>query len=136
MRQRYTAWHKLGILVRFRRLQAEDGLTLSNAALCLGLSPSLLCRWKKLLSIGVPLLPDMRKKATHDGPLGHFAPIEDKLLQFVFKMREQGMAVSTSMIVIKASILDVGVASKTRFVKYAARGCIEKKKNLKNYNLK
>ncbi len=106
--------------MRFGRLQEEEGLTLRQAALHLGLSPSVLCRWKKLLNHGVPLLPHMTKKSSHDGPLGHLAPIEDELLRFIFELREQGMAVSTSMIVIKASILDAGFASKTKTGKYFA----------------
>ena len=76
----YTARQKLGILVRFCCLQAEEGLNQNSAALHLGLSPSVLCRWKKLLNHGVPLLPDMKKKATHDGRLGQLGPIEDELL--------------------------------------------------------
>ena len=47
-------------------------------ALHLGLSLSLLSRWKKLLSTGVPLLSDMRKKATHDGLLGQLARLRTK----------------------------------------------------------
>ena len=80
VRQRYNAWQKLGILVRFGRLQADEGLNQCSAALRLGLSPLVLCRWKKLLNHGVPLLPDMKKKATHDGRLGELGPIEDELL--------------------------------------------------------
>ena len=75
---------------------------------------------KKLLNHGVPLLRDMRKKTTHDGPHGQLAAHEDNLLRFVFELREQGMAVSTSMIVIKASILDADFASKTKIAKYCA----------------
>ena len=64
----------------FGRLQVEEGLTMNNAALHLGLSLSLLFRWKKLLNTGVSILPDMTKKATHDGPLGQLGPVEDELL--------------------------------------------------------
>ena len=80
VRRRYTARQKLGILVRFRRLQADEGLNQNSAALRLGLSPSVLCRWKKLLNEGVPLLPEMKKKAIHDGPHGQLAAHEDNLL--------------------------------------------------------
>ena len=114
VRRRYTARQKLSILMRFGRLQAEDGLNQNSAALHLGLCLSVLCRWKKLLDHGVPLLPDMKKKATHDGRLGQLGAIEDELLRFIFELREQGMAVSIAMIVIKASILDAGFASKTK----------------------
>ena len=66
--------------MRLGRLQSEGDLTLRQAALHIGLSPLVLCRWRKLLNHGVPLLPDMRKKTTHDGPLGQLAHIEDELL--------------------------------------------------------
>ena len=79
-------------------------------------------RWKKLLNNGVPLLPDTRKKSTHDGPLGQLALSEDELLRFIFELRKQGMAVTINMIVIKASILDAGFESKNRFAKYCAVG--------------
>ena len=104
-RRRYTVRHKLGILARLGRLQEVEGLSLRNAALRLGVEKSSLSDWRKLLSAGAPLLHGMKKKAAHDGPLGQFAPIEDDLLRFIFELREQGMAVSSLMIVIKASIL-------------------------------
>ena len=80
MRRRYTSRHKLGILHRFGGLKAEEGLTMRLAAVCLGVSQSLLSKWDKLIDVGVPLLPQMDKKAVHDGRIGQFAPIEDKLL--------------------------------------------------------
>ena len=71
------SWASLCVSVA---LQAEEGLNQNSAALHLGLSPSVLCRWKKLLNHVVPLLRDMKKKATHDGRLGQLGPIEDELL--------------------------------------------------------
>ena len=118
-RRRYTARHKLGILARLGRLQEHEGLSLRRAALRLGVEKSTLSDWKKLLSDGTPLLSGMRKKSSHDGPLGQLAHIENELLLFIFELREQGMAVSSLMIVIKASILCPEFAAKSRVAKFA-----------------
>ena len=101
-------------------MQEHEGLSLRRAALRLGVEKSTLSDWKKLLSDGTPLLSGMRKKSSHDGPLGQFAHIENELLLFIFELREQGMAVSSLMIVIKASILCAQFAAKSRVAKYAA----------------
>jgi len=101
-------------------LQEHDGLSLRSAALRLGVDRTILSEWKKILSDGTPLLGGMRKKSSHNGPLGQFAHIENELLLFIFELREQGMAVSSLMIVIKASILCAQFAAKSRVAKYAA----------------
>ena len=70
-----------------------------KAALRLSIAKSTLSDWRVLLDTGVPLLPDMKKKATYGGPLGQFALTEVNLLQFVFKLRGQGnMAVARKLV--------------------------------------
>lgn len=121
VRRRYTARHKLALLTRVGRLQAAEGITLNNAALRLGVSASLLSKWKAVMgNAGVPLSHSMRKKSAHDGPIGQFAHIEDALLVFIFELREQGMAVSNLMIVVKASMLCGEFAGKTYIAKFSA----------------
>ena len=61
----------------------------------------------------------MMKKAINDGLIGQFAPIEVEILRFVFKLHEQGMAVSSHLIVIKVSILDLVFAAKSPSAKYS-----------------
>lgn len=121
VRRRYAARHKMALLTRVARIQVLEGITLRNAALRLGVSVSLLSRWRSVMdNTVVPLSHSMTKKSLHEGPLSQFAEIEDALLMFIFELREQGMAVSTLMIVIKASMLSDVFAGKTFIAKSAA----------------
>ena len=87
------------------RLQEDEGVSLRNSALHLGVSKSNLSLWKKLLSTGIPLSHKMKRKSAHEGPFGQLLLSEDNLLCFIFELREQVMLVSTMMIIVKASIL-------------------------------
>ena len=62
----------------------------------------------------------MNKKAIHAGPLGQLKPIEDTLLLLIFGLRDQGMEVSTLMIIIKALVLSADFTTKSRDAKYSA----------------
>ena len=97
-----------------RHMQFAEGITLRSAASRLGVCPSLLLsRWGRRHSEVVGDVAYSRKKSACDGPLGQLKPIENPLLCFIFKMREQGMAVSTFMATIQASRLLAEFASQT-----------------------
>ena len=53
-------------------------------------------------------------------PLTQLKAIEEPLLRFIFEMREQGMSVTTAMVVIKASKLSDEFRAKTLLARYSA----------------
>ena len=76
-------------------------LTLHGAALEMSISPCLLVRWTNQrnryeASLGT-------KKAICDGPVGQLDSIKEELLQWIFARREQGIAVTMSHVVYKAT---------------------------------
>ena len=119
MRRRYTLRQSRGILAMARHMQHAEGISLRSAALRLGVAQSLLSRWNRQYSeiCDIALL---RKKSVCLGPLSQLKPIEDPLLRFIFEMREQGMAVSTLMVAIKASQLSPEFAAKTVIARRSA----------------
>ena len=119
MRRRYTARECRGIVAKARHMQEAEGVTLRYAASWLGVSHSLLSKWSRRHA-EVGDVACLRKKSVCAGPLTQLKAIEEPLLRFIFEMREQGMSVSTLMIVIKASKLSNEFAEKTLVARYSA----------------
>ena len=108
MRVRYTARRKLALLASAKRIMEEEGLTLRMAAERLRVAHSLFVKWEAQRSAnGDPILAMLKSKckANNPGPIGQLKPIEGPLLRYIFEQREQGMAVATFDLVIKASTL-------------------------------
>lgn len=108
MRMGYTACHKVGLLALGKQIQEEEGLSLCQAAECLMVSHSLLVRWQKQQATeGDPILAMImsRRKANCAGPLEQLKPLEGTLLWFIFEQHEQGINMTTLVLVIKASSL-------------------------------
>ena len=59
-------------------------------------------------------------KSLGDGVTSFLSPYTDKLLSFIFKMRETGMAVSDNSIVLKASQLSREFREKTNTARHSA----------------
>ena len=106
-RKRYSVRQKLQILKECSRLRREDNLSLRGAAALVGIAHSLLVKWTK----DVPRLTayrrerDKGKKSINDGPTGQLDCIKDDLLLWIFARRKQGIAVTKSHIVYKASAM-------------------------------
>jgi hypothetical protein len=118
MRVHYTARRKLGLLTAVERLQHEEGLSLQKAAEHLLVAHSLIVKWKKQQSAGpndlfaALIWTSKNKKATHAGPFGQLKEIEGPLLCHIFKLREQGVTVSTFQMVVRASQLSPAFGAK------------------------
>ena len=101
VRKRYAIRQKLKLLEECSRLRRSMNLTLRGAALEIGISPCLLVRWTNQrhryeASLG-------KKKAICAGPVGQLDSIKEELLQWIFARREQGIAVTMSHVVYKAT---------------------------------
>jgi hypothetical protein len=81
-----------------------------------GVDPSQLLRWKSkksqfeaFLQRGNGSKVNTGAMALHRGGISCLHVIEDLLLQYIFEEREQGLAVSVRMVILKASQLDRSV---------------------------
>jgi hypothetical protein len=101
VRKRYAIRQKLKLLEECSRLRRSMNLTLRGAALEIGISPCLLVQWTNQrhryeASLG-------KKKAICVGPVGQLDSIREELLQWIFARQEQGIAVTMSHVVYKAT---------------------------------
>ena len=115
MRVRYTARRKLALLTSVKRVMEEEGLTLRMAAERLRVAHSLFVKWERQRDAdGDPILAMLKKrmKAKHPGPASQLKPIEGPLLHYIFEQREQGMAVATFDLAVKASTLSAEFGAK------------------------
>jgi hypothetical protein len=101
VRKRYAVRQKLHLLEVCNRLRRVENLSLRGAAAMMGIPHTILVRWKKArprltASLG-------RKKAICGGPVGQLDCIREDLLQWIFARCEQGIAVTMSHVVYKAS---------------------------------
>ena len=108
MRVRYTDRRRLSLLASAKRIMEEEGVSLRRAAEQLKVAHSLFVKWEKQRAANPdPILAMIKKrcKAHHPGPTSQLKPIEVHLLRYIFEHREQGMAVATFDLVVKASTL-------------------------------
>ena len=122
---RYTARRKRGLVTTSRRMQA-GGMSLHGAASELCVSVANLSRWA---SQGVGKINHLdqilksKKKVAHSGPLSQLKAIEGALLRYIFKYREQGAAVNTIMIALRASFISPEFREKSLIVRCSAVKC-------------
>jgi hypothetical protein len=101
VRRRYAVHQKLQILAECSRLQQTMKHSIRSAAVELGVSHDMLVRWYRdrprfEASLG-------KSKSICDGPTGQLDCIKEELLQWIFSRREQGIAVTMSHVVYKAT---------------------------------
>ncbi len=108
MRVRYTARRKLALLTMAKRLRDEEGISLCKSAERVQVSAGLLVKWEERFSLSnnpIEALLKTKKKSIHPGPLSQLKPLEEVLLKYIFKKREQGIKISTLAIVVVVSNL-------------------------------
>ena len=102
-RKRYSAREKIAILAKIRRIKRETGLSYRKAAASLGISHTLVIRWRALHerfdNIDLKRLP--RYSVAH-GPCSQLEGIMEELLAWIFERREIGLVVLTHSVIIKA----------------------------------
>ncbi len=103
VRKRYAIHQKLQLLEECNRIQRVENLSLRSAAATMGISHTVLVRWYK----AHPRLVDSlgKKKAICEGPVGQLDCIREDLLQWIFAQRKQGIAVTITHVMYKASSL-------------------------------
>ncbi len=129
MRVRYTAWRKLALLTMAKCLRDEEGISLRKSAEHVQVSAGLLVKWEERFSLGndpIKALLKTKKKSIHPGPLGQLKLLEEVLLKYIFKKREQGIKISTLDIVVVASNLSTKFGKKNFIVRCIAVKCFVK----------
>jgi hypothetical protein len=98
MRVRYTARHKLALLMMVKHLQDKEGILLTKSTECVHVSALRILRWAKLFSLAndpIKALLKTKKKSIHPGSLGQLKPLKEVLLKYIFKQFKHGIEVST-----------------------------------------
>jgi transposase-like protein len=102
-RKRYSAREKIAILAKIRRIKRETGLSYRKAAASLGVSHTLVIRWRALRerfdNLDLKRLP--RYSVAH-GPCSQLEGVTEELLAWIFERREMGLVVSSLSVIIKA----------------------------------
>ena len=117
-RRRFTLQEKLMYLWVVQR-KVEKGISLREASKSINISHKQILDWKKQSE-------KMKGKSSqHAKSLGHgvqsfLSPYTDRLLSFIFEMRETGMAVSVNSTVLKASQLSREFTEKSMIVRHSA----------------
>jgi hypothetical protein len=89
MRVRYTAGHKLALLMMAMHLQNKEGILLRKSAERVQVSALLLTRWEECFSLGnnpIKALLKNKKKSIHPSPLSQLKPLEEALLKYIFAL--------------------------------------------------
>ena len=116
-RRRFTLQEKLMYLqVVWRKV--DKGISLQEALKSINISHKQILNWKKQ-SEKMKGKSNQDAKSLGDGVQSFLSPYTDRLLSFIFEMRETGMAVSVNSIVLKASQLSREFREKSMTVRHS-----------------
>ena len=117
-RRRFTLQEKL-MYLRVVRRKVEKGASLREASKSINISHKQILDWKKQ-SEKMKGKSNQHAKSLGDGVQSFLSPYTDRLLSFIFEMRETGMAVSVNSIVLKASQLSREFREKSMIARHSA----------------
>jgi transposase len=103
-------------MVRNVKRYVAGGGSIRKACRALNITTKQYRDWAKIVKTLTERNP--RAKSSFSGPKSILDPIKQELLSFIFVLREQGMAVSIRMVVIKALGLMREFREKTREARY------------------
>ena len=117
-RRRFTLQEKLMYLwVVWRKV--NKGISLREALKSINISHKQILDWKKQ-SEKMKGKSNQHAKSLGDGVQSFLSPYTDRLLPFIFEMRETGMAVSVNSIVLKVSQLSREFREKSMTARHSA----------------
>ena len=105
--------------LRVVRRKVNKGISLQEASKSINISHKQILDWKKQ-SEKMKGKSNQRAKSLGDGVQSFLSPYTDRLLSFIFEMRETGMAVSVNSIVLKASQLSREFREKSMTARHSA----------------
>ena len=105
--------------LRVVRWKVDKGISLQEASKLINISHKQILDWKKQ-SEKMKGKSNQHAKSLGDGVQSFLSPYTDRLLSFIFEMRETGMAVSVNSIVLKASQLSREFREKSMTARHSA----------------
>ena len=117
-RRRFTLQEKLMYLWVVRR-KVDKGVSLQESSKSINISHKQILNWKKQPE-KMKGKSNQHAKSLGDGVTLFLSPYTDRLLSFIFEMRETGTAVSVNSIVLKASQLSREFREKSITVRHSA----------------
>ena len=117
-RKKFTLQEKL-MYLRVVRRKVEKGISLREASKSINISHKQILDWKKQ-SEKMKGKSNQHAKSLGDGVQSFLSPYTDRLLSFIFEMRETGMGVSVNSIVLKASQLSREFREKSMIARHSA----------------
>ena len=105
--------------LRVVRRKVEKGISLREASKSINISHKQILDWKKQAD-KMRSKSNQHAKSLGDGVQSFLSPYTDRLLSFIFEMRETGMAVSVNLVVLKASQLSRQFREKSMTARHSA----------------
>ena len=116
--RRFTLQEKL-MYLQVVQQKVEKGISLREASKSINISHKQILDWKKQ-SEKMKGKSNQHAKSLGDGVQSFLSPYTDRLLSFIFEMRETGMAVSVNSIVLKALQLSMEFREKSMIARHSA----------------
>ena len=104
-RRQFSHLEKLGIIRNVRHKIEEEGMSQRAACDALNIHHTMFGSWLKCQAT-MKSSRNNKAKSLAPGRSSGLEPIKDRLLQWIFEKREQGMPISTNQVVIKAAERD------------------------------
>ena len=118
-RRRFTIQEKAAIIWTVERLMQQHGMTRHEACEDLNISSGMHWAWKKKLDATLQAKKNnFKAKCIHCGKDSCLTVHTQELLQFIFELRKQGMAVSVHMVALRAAQLFEQFHEKSRDAQY------------------
>ena len=117
-RRRFTLQEKL-LYLQVVEWKVDKGISLWEASKSINISHKQILNWKKQ-SEKMKGKSNQHAKSLGDGVQSFLSPYTDRLLSFIFEMRETGMAVLVNSIVLKVSQLSRQFREKSMTVRHSA----------------
>ena len=116
-RRRFTVQEKLSYIQRVRTRVEMTGMSLRKACSEVNISHKCYIDWRKGMN-GLSAAKNFKAKSICPGRPSVLKDVEQALLSFIFEMRERGMGVTTTMVVLKAAALSRVFREKARNAQY------------------
>ena len=121
-RRRFTSQEKLCLLRTIRRrIDSEQQVSLRKACSDVNVHHKQYLNWtKQRTALEETKTKNFKAKSLCIGRVSVLKPLEQELTRFIFELREQGMGVSTSMVMLKATSLSRDFREKSRRAQYSS----------------
>ena len=117
--RRLTIQEKAAIIRTVERLMQQHGLTRHEACEDLNITSGMHWAWKQKMDAMLKAKKNnIKAKCIHRGKVSCLTVHTHKLSQFIFKLREQGMAMSVRMVALRAAQLSEQFHEKSRDAQY------------------